>query len=233
MEVIVQFLMILICVVASLKLSHAPRWGSWVYAVAVGAFIILTGDWTSNQPKALMNSYIEDKDLREDIAILVTLESMLFISFTFLKLAGDSTSDDLRNKIRRATLQTLTFYPSLLVFPILLYAQSQLFVAMTGYDFGMLSWSLAIIMVLFFGLLPMGLRILLPEREMRLELLFLASLFVFIFGLITTADERMTYRAPEYNFPWQGLVLAVVLVITCGITGFFLPHIKRIIHKKK
>lgn len=233
MELIVQFLMVLICIVAGLKLSHASRWYSWVYALAVGIFIVLTGDWTSNQPKALMSSYIEHRVLRENIAILVTLESMLFILFTFLRLTTTHSSNVLRNKVRKVVLGILTFYPSLLVFPILLYTQSQIFITMAGYDFSVLSWCFASIMVLFFGLTPIGHKRLLPERELRLELLFLSSLFIFIFGLITTVDDKMTYSAPEYVFPWQGFIIAMALLVFCMLVGFWLPYLKRIIHKQK
>ncbi len=233
MEIIVQVLMVLVCIVASLKLSHSPRWFTVLYAIGVFAFIVFMGDWTSGQSKSLISSYIDNKELRENIAILVSLESFVFILFTFMKLSIVNYSSPFKSKLRKMILYILSFYPSLLVFPILLYLQSHIFMLMTGYDFGILSWIIALVMFAFFIIIPMIFRLLLSEKELRLELLFLSSIFIFIFGLITTVDDKMTYSPPVYDFPWLGFLWAISLLLVCMLIGFYIPYFKKNKYKEK
>ncbi|MDO4692006.1 MAG: hypothetical protein Q4A64_03935 [Porphyromonadaceae bacterium] len=232
MELIVQFLMLLVCLVASVKLSHAPKWASWVYALVVGIFIFMTSDLASSQTRAGIGGYIEHRELREYIAILVTLESMLFVLFTFISFRRDQGKERRCPMLRRWMQEILTFYPPLLVFPALFYAQTNLIFAMPGVDFERLSIVFAMAMALFFVLMPSLMRYLLPEREMRLEILFLSSLFIFVLGLITTVDDKMTYAAPEYELPWRGLALALGLFAICFVLGMLMPPLKRLITKR-
>lgn len=232
MELIVQFLMLIVCLVASVKLSHAPRWVSWVYALAVGVFLYMTSDLASSQTRSGIGGYIENRELREYIAILVTLESMIFVLFTFVSFRRDQGKERPCLKLRHWVQEILTFYPSLLVFPALFYAQTNLIFALPGIDFGHISLGLAVGMALFFVIMPWLMRYLLPEREMRLEILFLSSLFIFVLGLITTVDDKMTYAAPEYELPWRGLLLALGLFVVCFTLGRLIPSLKRLITKR-
>lgn len=232
MELIVQALMLVICLVACVKLSHAPSWAGWVYALVTAGFIWLTADISSSQTRSGIGAYIEHRELREYIAILVTLESMLIVAFTFLSLGREGWCKARRFSPKHLLGQALVFYPSLLVFPVLLYAQTNLFFALPGVAFETISLSFALGMFLFFAFTPRFVRFLLPEREMRLEILFLCSLIVFILGLITTVDDRLIYHAPEYPFPWRGLVLVLGVFALCFTIGFFFPRIKRLITKR-
>lgn len=232
MELIIQFLMLLIGLVASLKLSHAPRWLSVLYALAVGGFVWFTGDLASSQTRASIGGYIEQRELREYIAILVTLESMIFVLFTFVSFRRNQGQERQWPRLRYWVQQTMTFYPPLLVFPTVFYTQTILIFALPGVDFAQVSLGLALVLVAFFIMVPWLMHWLLPEREMRLELLFVSSLFIFILGLITTVDDRLTYAAPEYDLPWRGLLLALGLFVLCFLVGWFIPQIKRLICKR-
>lgn len=167
------------------------------------------------------------------MAILLTLECMLFILFSFLPLIDSGKMSRTKSKWHRGLVKALTYYPSLLVVPVLLYTQSQLFIAFPGRDFMHLSVALAIAVLLFFGFAPILFRKLLPDRELSLELLFLSSLFLFAFGLITTVDDRMIYIAPEYKFQAQGFTISLVVFLISFLIGFTFPIVKRIFTKKK
>lgn len=232
MELIVQSLMLLICLVASIKLSHTPRPVAWAYALLAGAFVYWTSDWAASQTRGGIAAYVDNRELREYIAILVTLESMLFVLFAFVSFRGKDGQTFKATSARHWLQMALLCYPPLLVFPVLLYAQTNLIFALPGVDFSLLSMAMAGGVLVLFVTLPYLIRLLLPEREMRLEVLFLSSLFVFVMGLITTVDDRLTYAAPEYELPWRGLMLALSLFVICFALGVLLPKLKRLITQR-
>lgn len=231
MELIIQLLMILICWLSCLKLSYAPRWLVWLYALLLGGFVFLGSDFASSQTKATIAGYIEQHSLRENITILVTLEAMVLIAFAFWELKyGGKLKMSLSARLGYWVLRS---YPPLLILPTLVYLHTALLFHWTGVDFSSLSLGLAVSVVLFFALIPLGVRYILHERELRSELLCLSAFFVFVLGLITTVDHHLIYQAPEYEFPLKGFILALSLALLCFAIGYFIPHIKLLISKNR
>lgn len=227
MELIIQLLMLLICLSAALKLSHAPVWVSWLYALGLSLFLYFNTDFAAEQTRASISAYIQVPSLREYIAILVTLETMLFVLFAFVSFRSPQQSQN--RAIKRLVKRILTYYPSLLVFPSLVYVQCKLFFAFPGVNFNLLSSLLAIGLGLLFISLPQLFRLLLPEREMRLEVLFLSALLIFLLGLITTVNERLIYTAPSYEIPWYSLGLTSLIFLACFAVGIISSKVKRFI----
>ena len=126
----------------------------------------------------------------------------------------------------------LRLYPGVLLFPVLFYLQSTLIFALPGVDFGVVSLLLSLgTLVLVLGLVYL-LRFLLPEEELRLEVLFLVELFIFILGIIASVDETIRTAPEQSPIQWRGLALTTVVALICFVVGYFAPRIHRTLRSK-
>ncbi len=216
MESLVQLLMLLVCLVAVIKLSLAHKWLNLAFALLLFAFTLWIKDFCSEETIAGISMYIEQKSLRESMAILLTLEGLVYMLYAFAP----------KKKV-------LAFYPSLLIFPILYYTETNLFFAFAGEDFFLVALLLALAVLSLFVALPYLIKWLVPEEEIRLELLFLSSIIMTVLGLLTTVDDRLSYEAPPTEIPLRGLLIALVLFVICFAIGYYLPRIKDLLFRKK
>ena len=76
-------------------------------------------------------------------------------------------------------------------------------------------------------------RLLLPEKEMRLETHFLVSLFVCIIGLLTTVNGNVTYPAVDEPTNWRALGFAFGLFLVLFVLGALWNRIKWIVLQKR
>ncbi len=216
MESLIQVQMLLVCFVAVIKLSLANKWLNLAFALLLFGFTLWIKDFCSEETIAGISMYIEQKSLREYMAILLTLEGLIYMLYAFAP-----------NK------KVLAFYPSLLIFPILYYTETNLFFTFAGIDFFLLALLSAFAVLSLFLALPFLIRLLIPEVEIRLELLFLSSILTTIIGLLTTVDDSLSYEAPRAEIPLQSLLIALGLFILCFAIGYYLPHIKELLFRKK
>jgi hypothetical protein len=144
----------------------------------------------------------------QDVAVWITLETTLCIAFCFVELRGDHAA-------RRPSpgQRLLRLYPGLLLFPMLLYVQTQLIFTLPGADFDRLSYLLAGGVLVGLPLLSRLPAWLTPEKEFRLELHFLVSLFVCVIGLITTVNGSVVYKPVPQAVNLRAILLAAALFV--------------------
>lgn len=140
------------------------------------------------------------------MAVIITLESVVCFAYCIAVLRGWFGQQE------RWWVKPLKWYPSLLVFPVLFYLQTELVFSFPGTSFSAISYAFAAAVVVLFPLLCHLFRLLLPEKEMRLETHFLVSLFVCIIGLLTTVNGNVTYPAVDEptNLAGTGIRLRTV-----------------------
>ena len=129
--------------------------------------------------------------------------------------------------------ETPEVVPSLLVFPVLFYLQTELVFSFPGTSFSAISYAFAAAVVVLFPLLCHLFRLLLPEKEMRLETHFLVSLFVCIIGLLTTVNGNVTYPAVDEPTNWRALGFAFGLFLVLFVLGALWNRIKWIVLQKR
>lgn len=232
METVIQILMLFIVVGAAFKLSFASRTQTLIYALCCALFLIGTYGYSIEQTKDGIQAYVTDKALREQAAILTTVESLLFIAFCFLSLAP--SGNDERGKWRGSALayRLLRFYPCLMLLPVLFYLQTTLIFSLPGIDFSLISYALAGATLVGIPLLTWGVRTLLPERELRLEVCFLVSLFVFVCGVITTVDDSLRYAPLPTQIELDKLLMGLAGFALLFGLGFYMHRIKALFTRK-
>ena len=211
MELVVQILMLFVALGTALRLTFERGWiAPLLFGAVASVFVYLTYPYAIEQTKTGLAGYIADRSLREYAAIFISLDVALVVGYSFSRLTKAHTQRG------RVVSFLLRLYPGVLLFPVLFYLQSTLIFALPGVDFGVVSL----------------LRFLLPEEELRLEVLFLVELFIFILGIIASVDETIRTAPEQSPIQWRGLALTAVVALICFVVGYFAPRIRRTFRSK-
>ena len=92
----------------------------------------------------------------------------------------------------------------------------------TGVDFFMTAIVFSIVLSLALPLFSYGIRIFIPEQDLRLEIHFFTSLLITILGLISTANGKVIYTAQSSDTNFQILGLTLMGFLSLFGVGFFL-----------
>lgn len=218
--------MLFIIINCIVKLSFWKPWQMIVFSVICSVFVVWTCQYAILQSKTQLNDYLNNTKVLQDSAVLITIESAICFGFCFVAL---------REKIGAKTkigAKLLYSYPSLLMFPVLFYLLTQLIFAFPGIDFTFISYVLAGIVLLGIPLLSCFVKYFCAEKELRLEVCFLVSLFVCIIGLITTVNGNVTYAATEESINVKALLMSLLLFASSFIIGFVWNRVKWRLSKK-
>ncbi|MDR0660750.1 MAG: hypothetical protein LBG19_08110 [Prevotellaceae bacterium] len=227
MELILQILMLFIILNSILKLSFWKLWQAALFGVVCGGYIILMYPYAIEQSKTQLADYLNNAKVMQDMAVLITLESSVCYAYCFLateRIFGDRFSRWGR---------ILQCYVSLLLFPVLFYLLTQTIFNMPGTDFSTIAYGFALGVVVLLPLLSYLFGKLLPESDFRLEIHFLASLFVCILGLITTVNGNVAYAPVEESLDIRMLTMALSLFIIAFVVGYGWNKLKWVIPQKK
>lgn len=227
MELIIQILMLFIIINCIIKLSFWKPWQAAVFSLIGAVFVIWGCQYAIMQSKTQLADYLKNTKIMQDSAVLITIESAICFAFCFAALRNM-----FGKKIKR-WVQPLYWYPSLLLFPVLFYILTQIIFAMPGTDFTTISYLLAAGVFIGLPALSYLVRYLYPEKELRLEVYFLVSLFVCIIGLITTVNGNVTYAAVKEPLNVKALLLSLGLFAGAFLIGYAWNKIKWIIRQKK
>lgn len=223
METVVFVLMILVCFSFMLKQTYRKNRSVAVIAVVCALFTGLMWPYAIEQSKTQIADWLADTALMLDTAVLLTLEVILQMTFCMLA-AHVQTSGPLRKR----TLwmyRALRWFPGILIFPVLFSALVALIFAFPGVSFSLLSWSMAAGVLI---LIPAGtwlLRRVMPEKDVRLELLFLVNALIAVLGVVATVNGR-TAVAGISGADWSALAALIVIVVLGALAGFVAYRIK-------
>ena len=215
MNYIIPVLILFILLNTALKISFWRWWKALVFAAVAGGFVLLAGPYAADQSKTELASWMQNTDIMQNVAVLITLESVLFFGFAFLRLRTVFGAP-----VKRYAMHLLNAYPGLLLYPALFYLLANLFFALPGIGFDGVARTLAISVFVGLPLLSWALSKLVPEEELRLEILFIVNLFVCITGLITTVDGETAYAAVEQPLEMKMLLPALGIFIALFTGGF-------------
>ena len=227
MEIIIQVLILFIVINSILKLSFWKWWQAALFGLVCAVFIIWVKQFAILQSKTQIHDYLQNREALQDMAVLITIESAICFGFCFAVLMNM-----FGKKIKRWLLP-LYWYPSLLLFPVLFFVLTQLIFSLSGTDFDFIAYSLAGITLVVLPAAAYGIKLLIPEKELRLEVHFLVSLFVCILGLLTTVNGNVTYAATEAPLNFKALGLSLGLFVLFFVVGYFWNKMKWRIRQKK
>ena len=216
-------LMIVICFNFMLKQTYRKLRSVIIIAVVAALFTGLMQPYAIEQSKSQIAEWLADTRLMLDISVILTIEVVIQMAFC-MTAAHVMTAGQLRRRTIRM-YRLLRWFPGVLIFPVLFYALVTLIFALPGVSFSLIAWGLAAAVLL---LIPAGswfIRRLLPEKDLRLEILFLTNALTAILGIIATVNGR-TAVAGVSNIDRSALAAIVVLIVLGTIAGVGMYKLK-------
>lgn len=223
MEALISVLMIVICFNFMLKQTYRKLRSVIIIAVVAALFTGLMQPYAIEQSKSQIAEWLADTRLMLDISVILTIEVVIQMAFC-MTAAHVMTAGQLRRRTIRM-YRLLRWFPGVLIFPVLFYALVTLIFALPGVSFSLIAWGLAAAVLL---LIPAGswfIRRLLPEKDLRLEILFLTNALTAILGIIATVNGR-TAVAGVSSIDRSALAAIVVLIVLGTIAGMGMYKLK-------
>lgn len=223
METVVLVMMILVCFNYALKQTNRKIYSVLFSAAVCALFVGLMWPYAIEQSKSQISDWLADSTLMLDVAVILSLEVVIQMAFCILA-AHIQTS----GKVKPITIwiyRVLRWFPGVLIFPVLFSILVSAIFALPGVSFSLVAWVLAAIVFISIPLGSWILRWLLPEKEIRLELLFLANALIAILGVIATVNGQ-TAVAGISEVDWSALGGIVVLLIVGLVAGIIAYKIK-------
>lgn len=230
METVVLVMMTVVCFNYLLKQTWRKPFFVALSAVVCALFVGLAWPWAIEQSKNQIAGWLADSALMLDLAVLLTLEVALQMTFCVVA-AHIHTAGRVKPSVVWI-YRLLRWFPGLLVFPVLFSLLVATIFALPGISFPLTAWSLAATVAVAIPLGRWALKHLLPEKEIRLELLFLTNALIAILGIIATVNGRTAVAGiTSVDWPSLGGVMAFVAAgLLLGMAAF---RIKQKLMNKK
>lgn len=220
MKTVVLVMMILVCFNYIMKQTYRKFYSVVFSAVVCALFTGSMWHYAIEQSKSQISVWLSDSALMLDVAVILTIEVAIQMAFCLLS-AHINTS----GKVKPRTIITyriLRWFPGVLIFPVLFSLLVSVIFALPGTSFPLVAWSLAgvVLIVLLGG--TYGMKRLLPEKEIRLELLFLSNAMIAVLGVIATVNGRTAVAGTSEvdRMALAGVCLLVVLGMVGGIAVY-------------
>ena len=220
METVVLVMMIVVCFNYLLKQTWRKPVFVALSAVVCALFIGLTWRWAIEQSKNQIAGWLADSALMLDMAVILTLEVALQMAFCVVAAHIHTAG-----RVKRSVVWTyrlLRWFPGLLIFPVLFSALVAAIFALPGVSFQLTAWSLAVVVAVTVPIGTWILKRIIPEKEIRLEILFLSNALIAILGIIATVNGR-TAVIGNSDVEWGALGGITVLIaagLFCGAAAY-------------
>ena len=215
METVVVVLMILVCFNFMMKQTFRKRGSVAAIAVVATLFVGLMWPYAIQQSKTQIADWLADAQLMLDTSVVLTVEVALQMAFCMLAVHVLTTGP-----VKKRTLlayRALRWFPGILIFPVLFSGLVYLIFSFPGVSFSLVAWSVG----------TLFLRYLLPEKELRLELLFLTNALTAILGIIATVNGRTAVTGVS-EVDWGALTGLIIMLAGGGLIGLVIYKYRRI-----
>lgn len=227
MEALTVILMALTCLSFMLKLTwHRP-----LSVIAVSAFtataVGLSWPLAIEQSMTQIEGWLADSGLMLDISVILSAE--VVIQMAFCMTAAHVMYSGKLDRKTIAAYRMLRFFPGLLLYPVLFALLTFTVFALPGVSFPLVGWGLAagVLVLIPAGTLLAG--YLFPDKEMRLELLFLCNCLTAVLGIIATVNGRTSAESVS-SADTAALAGTAAIAVAASAAGFILYRIR--MHRK-
>ena len=224
METVILVLMLVVIFMTWLKLTFLKMWQIIVVAVICSLFIGFSWLYAIQQSRNEISEWLGNQRLMLDTSVLLTIE--VFWQMAYCMLSGKLLYGETVSRRTIWIYRILRFFPGLLIFPVLFYLQIQVMYQISGVDFAIVSWSLALIVFVAVIGGSYLLKWFLPQKSLRLEVLFLSSSLVLILGIVTTVNGTTNFKGAE-PIEWNALFAFITLAFVCAGVGYFKYQISK------
>lgn len=223
METVVKLAMVLVSLSFVLKLTGYKLRQLLLMALLCALFVGFSWQFAAEQSKTAIASWLSDRELMQDIAVLMTLDVALQMAYCLMAV-------NLMNSgpLKRRTIlvyKLLRLFPGIMVFLVLFSLLVSCVFAFPGVSFPLISWCMAAAVLVLLPLAVLGIRKLLPEKEIRLELLFLSNALTAALGVIATVNGTTASESVD-SVDYPATIAVIGIVLLGAALGFLLYRLK-------
>ena len=224
MQSVVIILLLLGTLSFAVKLSLKKLWQWIVWAVLTALATGLSWPIASAQSKTQIADFLQSPTMMADASVLLTLEVGLMVAYCIM--AGAEADASVSQKpLRKVGRWLLEAFPGLTVFVAIFAVLTQLMFTLTGTSFALTSWLTAAGVLVLVSALAWVVGMLLPERTLRLELLFVVNLVMGGLGIVATVNGRTAVEG-NATVGWMQLLTVVGLCLVGVVAGLAIRKFK-------
>ncbi len=212
-------MMILVVMSFLLKTTFAGRIAIGALAIVCALFTALMWPYAIEQSRTQIEAWLARPELMRDTAVLLCLDVAISVGYCFLAVHLRTAGTVKRRVVWGYRL--LRLYPGLTIFMVLFSLLVTAVFSFPGRDFATVAWILAAVIAVGLPLLVVGLKWLLPEKELRLELMFLLNLFIAMLAVVTTVNGT-TAVAGSDEIEWLPLAAFATLTLLGALSGWLI-----------
>lgn len=201
-----------------LKLTFHKPIGQVALSLVAAIFVIATTEAATTQSKTQIADWLAQPALMLDTSVWLTIDVAFQICFCILSAKNLSVK---LSRSESTVRQLCLWFPGLLIFPTLFAAQTELIFTMTGVDFNLTGRCLAAAIAIGLPLAALGCKYLLPESDIRLELIFMVNLLTAALGIVATVNGQ-TAAVGIDSVEWSALAGVVAIIVAGAVAGLFL-----------
>ncbi len=221
MQAIIYALVAFILLSSAFKLSMWKLWQTILYSAILSIFIFSSESFSILQSKTQILDLLENTTALQNMAIIVTLDSVFGFCFGFVYFErGD------KGKYNKLFDRILYFFPPLLMFPIGFYILTQTIFFFVGVPFRQLTIIVSLSVFIVIPLFAQFLKFLLPSRDARVEMFLCLTCFVTILGLISTTTSKIIYAQKTAPIDIPMIIISIAIFIVMILLGIIFNQIK-------
>lgn len=222
--------MILVSFNLALKLTLCKPWTIYVVAVVCTLFVLETWQMAAGQSKTQIADWINNRPLMLNTSVVISIEVLIHISYCIMAVHLQNSG-----MLKKRTIymyRVLRLYPGILILLVLLHCETVAMFTFTGTDFKVIAYTLSAIVLAGIPALTYLFRRLVPEKDLRLEILFLSNALIAILAVVATTNGSTAVSGiSEVNL--QALILLAVVILifaTIGLISYKVRYSKKINH---
>ncbi len=217
METLVVVLMILITLSFVLKQSFGKPWTVLPITLVAALFTGMMWPFAIEQSRTQISAWLADSSLMLDVAVVLSIE--IVIQMAFCIMSAEISSEGLLPKRKIVLYKILRWFPGILIFPVLFSALTYSVFAFPGNGFRLMAWTLAGLVAVLIPAGAWAFRKLIPEKELRLELLFIFNALAAVFGIIATVNGRTAVEGIS-DVDWAAFGGVVLIAFAGALLGW-------------
>lgn len=219
MEIVIGIIMLMVGFSVMLKLTYLPVWGRIVVSLVLGSFVGFSWDIAASQSKTQIAAWIQNPELMLDMAVILTVD--VFLQNTFCITSAGLILGERQSRGTAIIQAICQWTPGILIFPVLLALLVEVIFSFPGLDFTTVAWGLATIILIISIGMPSIINRILPEKDLRLELIFGLNIMIAFLGVVATVNGRTAVAGT--NSVDMKTLTGVILLFTVGATiGYIL-----------
>lgn len=230
MESVVIIIMILVCFNYLLKQTFWNNLAVGIGTVILVLFILFTWEYSIEQSRTQIADWLSDTALMRDVSVIITFDVIVQMSYTLLAIHVYNDYPVERRTIY--VYRILKFFPTVLIFPTIFSVLTALIFLFPGTEFSTIAYVFAAIVAVFVPITSKYVILsVLPEKELRLELLFVTNALIMILGVVATVNGRTSAIGSNTIdlYSLLGTIGIAVVFIGFGIVQFYLlRYIKQV-----